>query len=177
MKRRIEGVPGPAPPVIAREFAAADAAALLQVNAGSRPHVAALDSAELARLRQLGARVLIADRAGEVAGYLLAFLDSAPYDGEEFRYCQRHLAPPFLYIDQVAVAPSFRRRGVARSLYEAIAAHAQVPASTRLCCEVNIDPPNPGSLDFHERMGFERLAELRVADGRIVALLVATSSR
>jgi uncharacterized protein len=163
---------GPAAPVSARDFTANDAAPLLRVNAGARPHVAALDGADLTRLRELGAIVLVANCAGEVAGYLIAFLDAAPYDGEEFRRFQRQLGRPFLYIDQVAVSSAFRMRGVARALYEAVATHPRVPASTRRCCEVNIDPPNPGSLDFHLRMGFERTADMSVTDGRTVALLV-----
>lgn len=162
-------------PVITRALVADDAAALLQLNASCKPHVARIDRAELERLLGLGAAVLIADGAGAVAGYLFAFPDAAPYDGEEFRYFQRHLARPFLYVDQVAVSPSFRLRGVARLLYEAVAADSRFPASARMCCEVNIDPPNPGSMEFHQRLGFERVADLGVSDGRVVALLVATS--
>ena len=163
------------PPIITRDFTVGDAAALLQVNADSRPHVAPLNRAELERLRGLGGVVLIAAGAGAVAGYLIAFPDSAAYDGEEFQYFQQHCGHPFTYIDQVAVSCSFRLRGVARSLYEGAAVHARFPAPTRRCCEVNIDPPNPGSMEFHRRLGFERLAELRVSDGRVVALLVERS--
>jgi predicted GNAT superfamily acetyltransferase len=163
------------PPLVTRDFTAGDAAGLLQVNAGSRPHVAQIDRAELERLLGLGAVVLIAAGAASVAGYLIAFADSAPYDGEEFRYFQRHLGGAFAYIDQVAVSTSMRRCGVARALYGAVSAHPRFPAPTRRCCEVNIHPPNPVSMEFHRRLGFERLADLGVSDGRVVALLAEPS--
>ena len=159
-------------PVVTRNFAGGDADALLQLNSGCQPHVARLDRAELDRLLELGAIVLVAEGEGAMTGYLIAFPDMAPYDGDEFQYFQVHLGRPFLYIDQVAVSASFRLRGVARLLYDAVAAQLGLTAAMKRCCEVNIDPPNPGSMDFHERMGFERLAELQVSDGRTVALLI-----
>jgi uncharacterized protein len=166
----------PIPPFITRDFAGGDAEALLQLNSTCQPHVVRLDRAELGRLRGLGAVVVVADgdrdRDGGLAGYLIAFADTAPYDGEEFQYFQRHLERPFLYIDQVAVSPRYRQRGVARALYDSLASNPGLAAAVKRCCEVNVDPPNPGSMDFHQRMGFERLAELQVSDGRTVALLV-----
>lgn len=145
---------------------------LLRVNASSRPNVAMLDLEELDRLLMLEAVVLIADCMGAFAGYLIAFSDQAPYDGEEFRYCQMHIQLPFFYIDQVAVSPDYRLLGAARTLYNAAFVHPALSSSLVQCCEVNIDPPNPESMAFHTSMGFERLTSLRVQDGRTVALLV-----
>ena len=28
-----------------------------------------------------------------------------------------------------------------------------------LCCEVNLEPPNPGSLRFHQRIGFTEVGQ------------------
>lgn len=164
----------PGPPFFTRDFAGGDAEALLRLNAACQPHVARLDRAELGRLRGLGAVEVICDGDGDgaLAGYLIGFADTAPYDGEEFRYFQRHLEHPFRYIDQVAVSAGYRQRGVARALYDLLASHPGLAAAAKRCCEVNVKPPNPGSMAFHERIGFGRLAELQVSDGRVVALLV-----
>ncbi len=46
----------------------------------------------------------------------------------------------------------------------------------RVTCEVNLVPPNPGSLAFHHRLGFERMGELQHIPGeKEVAMLVATA--
>ena len=38
--------------------------------------------------------------------------------------------------------------------------------------EVNLDPPNPGSILFHEKMGFRELAQQIVGDGeKLVSLM------
>jgi predicted GNAT superfamily acetyltransferase len=68
----------------------------------------------------------------------------------------RPLAPADLPAVRVVVAPEARGRGLGRRLYEDLAATA---GARPLCCEVNLVPPNPGSLAFHERLGFAACGE------------------
>jgi predicted GNAT superfamily acetyltransferase len=149
----------------------AHAAEILRINAGSRPGVAALDAAELRRLQASSGlhRVAIAARdAGRLAGYVLAFDRDANYDGEEFLVLRKLLPGPFVYIDQLAVAADQQRRGVAAALYREFAGD--------LCCEVNLQPPNPASSAFHRRCGFAVIETLSTADGRRVELMKKPAS-
>ena len=42
----------------------------------------------------------------------------------------------------------------------------------RITCEVNLDPPNPGSILFHEKMGFREVEQQFVGDGeKLVSLM------
>jgi predicted GNAT superfamily acetyltransferase len=41
-----------------------------------------------------------------------------------------------------------------------------------LCCEVNVEPPNPGSLRFHERIGFAEVGQFAPKPDYVVSLLV-----
>ena len=108
---------------------------------------------------------------GRLAGYALVFAGEHGYDGEEFGLLRSKLADGFAYVDQIAVVPSCRGAGVGRALYDSIAAQARALGTKALCCEVNLSPPNPDSLTFHQRMGFARIGELATQDGREVALL------
>ena len=45
-------------------------------------------------------------------------------------------------------------RGLATCLYRDLFEHAREAGHDRIVCEVNLDPPNPGSDVFHARMGF-----------------------
>jgi predicted GNAT superfamily acetyltransferase len=45
-----------------------------------------------------------------------------------------------------------------------------------LCCEVNLEPPNPGSLRFHQSIGFVEVGRLGTADTKMVQLLVKIRS-
>ncbi len=148
-----------------------DTASVLRINAESQPNVAPLDGHELNRLRSLSSHHLVAEniQAGVVA-YLLAFADDALYDGEEFLKFRTSLTAPFFYIDQVAVISGEKGKGVGAALYRHFGQLADERAIEYLCCEINIVPPNPGSIAFHQKMGFRAVGALDTLDGRKVAL-------
>jgi predicted GNAT superfamily acetyltransferase len=66
--------------------------------------------------------------------------------------------PTFAYIDRVAIAPNHRSAGIGARLYDAVVARLSCQR-TDLLCEVNLAPPNPGSVRFHERYGFRAVGE------------------
>ncbi|MHB1091087.1 MAG: hypothetical protein ACYC06_04325 [Ilumatobacteraceae bacterium] len=43
--------------------------------------------------------------------------------------------------------------------------------TTLLTCEVNLQPPNPDSLRFHQRLGFGEVGQQESKPGLIVSLL------
>jgi len=60
----------------------------------------------------------------------------------------------FVYMDRIAVHPDAYGKGLGRRLYEDLFDAAIMANHTRLCCEINCDPPNRGSVAFHEKLGF-----------------------
>lgn len=85
-----------------------------------------------------------------------------------------NLGEPFLYIDQIAIASEAQGRGLGRAIYDFATGMAAEQGKVALACEVNLEPPNPGSLAFHAAVGFAAVGELRVSDGRLVRLLRKT---
>ena len=138
----------PAPPVAAiRTLVEADLPAVLALNNTHASEVNELSATALAAVVDVATRARIVD--GDL-GFLIAFSEATPPQGPNHAWFLAH-QPRFLYIDRVVVAPSARGRGLARALYDDL---ASIAAGRPLCCEVNIDPPNPASLDFHARLGF-----------------------
>jgi predicted GNAT superfamily acetyltransferase len=127
------------------------------------PTVLALNNAHavevnLLTAEALGALVAVAAYARVIDGghgFLIALSERSPIQGPNHAWFAARY-PAFLYIDRVVVAPEARGRGHARALYDDLAA---IAAGRPLCCEVNIAPPNPGSLAFHDRMGFAPCGE------------------
>src|SRR4029077_6043453 len=72
---------------------------------------------------------------------------------------------------QIAVATSHRSRGIGALLYKELEQFAELNQLWALVCEVNMNPPNPGSMAFHKRRGFAEIERLSTSDGRHVALL------
>ena len=99
--------------------------------------------------------------------FLLAF-DQKPADlSPNFDWFAARLAD-FVYIDRVVVAAAAHGQGLGKALYERLFDEARVAGFRRITCEVNLDPPNPGSLAFHDRMGFVAMGETMLANGKTV---------
>jgi len=140
-------MPGDQEPRLIRTLGSADLAAVLALNNAHAAEVNALTPAALAALVDAAAYACVVEGG---LGFLIALDERAPAQGPNHAWFLARY-PAFLYIDRVVVAPQVRGRGYARRMYEALGE----PAGDRpLCCEVNLRPPNPDSLAFHERLGF-----------------------
>jgi uncharacterized protein len=142
---------------------------IIAINAAGQPGVSPLTPTELALVRTNTQLFEVAELDRELVGYLIAYLDTSVYDGEEFNWFRQHFTG-FLYIDQIAVAQSSRHAGVGAQMYQLLEQRARQQGLTSLTCEVNLEPPNPVSLAFHSRQRFVEVGTLTTSDGRTVSL-------
>ena len=95
---------------------------------------------------------------------LLAFEDTDDYDGGHFLWFRRRPGR-FLYVDRIVISEEWRRRGLARMLYEELFKRAGQLGHSRIVGEVNVEPPNPVSDQFHEALGFAEIGRAIIDDG------------
>lgn len=138
--------------------------ALPAILALNNAHARELSWLEMPKLRHLVGEAFLALRAGDADGLLLAFDQDADYDSENFLWFKARY-PRFAYVDRVAVASHARGRGLARAFYEALFETARAAGHTLVTCEVNSDPPNPGSDAFHAAMGFREVGTAAIYGG------------
>jgi Predicted acetyltransferase, GNAT superfamily len=62
-------------------------------------------------------------------------------------------------------------------LYRAVEDEARRQGASAVTCEVNLEPPNPGSLAFHHREGFRDLDTQATKGGAVVVQLMAKEIR
>jgi len=155
-----------------RTITADDVAALAAINDDAVPAVNALGVDGLAAHVPICDLALIAEVDGEIAGFLLALTPGADYASENYRWVSQH-RPGSLYIDRIVVAPDHHGTGVGRSLYEAVFDRALALNASAVTCEVNLDPPNPQSLAFHGRLGFEQIDDLWTKGGTTRVAMMA----
>lgn len=140
--------------MIPRDIGAADFAALNALNDAHAAEVNALAPADFAALAGLAwAARMVDGPQGRPAGFLLALSHATPRQGPNHGWFQDRL-PAFGYVDRVVVDPACRGQGIARALYADLVARARAAGLPVLACEVNLDPPNPASMAFHQRLGF-----------------------
>ena len=141
-----------------------------ELNESEVPHVGTETEVEFTRLCAISVQARLATVDAAPAGFLLGMTSDAPYQSLNFRYfCARYSR--FLYVDRIAVAPQHRKARVGAALYQDAVTYARGAGLGLVCCEVNLDPPNPGSLAFHQRLGFEKVGEQQ-ANHKTVAMLV-----
>lgn len=87
------------------------------------------------------------------AALLITFDQDADYHSPNFKWFQAR-RQRFVYVDRIVVSDRYRRRGLAALLYRDLFERASAAGHDQVVCEVNLEPPNPGSDAFHEKMGF-----------------------
>ncbi|MBT6096104.1 MAG: GNAT family N-acetyltransferase [Rhodospirillaceae bacterium] len=95
---------------------------------------------------------------GGKAAFLIAFDHQATYENFNFVWLRTRLTR-FVYVDRVVVSDEHRGEGLGTHLYHDLIARAQNNGLDKLVCEVNVDPPNPGSDTFHQKLGFTEIGQ------------------
>lgn len=156
-----------------RAVDAADVPTLAALNDAAVPAVNALGTDGLAaHVRECDLALVAAGDDDGTLGFLLALAPGSGYASENYLWFSEHV-PGSLYVDRVVVSPDAHGQGVGRLLYEAVDARARELGLGQVTCEVNLDPPNPGSLAFHTRLGFEQVGEQVTKGGTVRVALLA----
>jgi predicted GNAT superfamily acetyltransferase len=160
---------------ILREWRPADDAEILRLNAESVHVLSPLDAGRLSLLRGMSRFLSVAESGGVVAGFLLGFTDGEEYDSVNYQWFSARLKQ-FLYIDRVVVSKDFRRAGLGRQFYFAAQSWARQQQLMWLTAEIDLQPPNPVSLEFHRQLGFFEVGQQQAAKNKIVSLQVCERS-
>jgi len=150
---------------------AEDYPAILALNEASTPHVTSIPLTTLEHLHGQSCYCKVARIGSEIVGFLVVLDQTADYDSPNFQYFKRRYSS-FAYVDRIFISGADQGLGLGRRLYQDLIDElgGRSPVVT---CEVNLDPPNPGSLAFHEHLGFVQVDEQHTEGGdKRVSLMV-----
>ncbi len=129
---------------------------IYDLNQSNTPEVGSLDSVKhLKSLLSLSSNNLFISLDNEIIGFVVCFREGSNYQSLNYKFFSKN-ETKFLYIDRVVIKEMHRRKGIGKSLYrniESISISKNIP----LCCEVNIEPLNQPSIDFHNNFGFHKI--------------------
>lgn len=151
---------------------AADHATVLALNDADVPRVGPLGADGLPALLAHCDLALVAERAGELAGFVLAIAPGAAYASPNYRFFERR-GTDHLYVDRLLTAPAHRRAGVASALSDAVEDRARTTGRAEVTCEVNVRPMNRASLDLHAARGFVEVGRQDTDGGALTVALLA----
>ncbi|MDJ0770262.1 MAG: GNAT family N-acetyltransferase [Ilumatobacter sp.] len=155
-----------------REYRPGDLPAIHVINEAETPAVGAVSRAALGELAAMSTFALVAEVAGEVAGFGLVLEPGLDYGSSNYAWFGERYEH-FVYLDRVAFAPQHQRRGFGRALYAAVERRTRTerPAATHFTLEVNVRPRNDPSLSFHAKLGFVELEQRETPYGARVSMM------
>lgn len=144
---------------------------VLSMNQGAVPSMNSLELSDIERFAEDAAWFRVAEIDSATAAFLIVLDANTDYESINYRWFRERYTD-FLYIDRIAVDPRFQRRGLGQALYEDLFAEVRRQDIARICAEVNLQPPNPGSIAFHRALGFVQVGELEHPGEKKVAMFV-----
>lgn len=147
-----------------RPVAGSDFESILRLNDAEVRQTSLMDLDRLLGLVHMSAYCKVATVEGQVAAFLIALREGAPYENENYGWFASRFSS-FLYVDRIVVGARFSGRRIGSRLYADLFAFARLQGISTVACEYNIVPPNPASRAFHDKFGFKELGTRWVAGG------------
>ncbi len=142
-----------------------------RINDAAVPAVNPQTLADLEKALSSSALFDVAVVDSGIVGLLVVYAAGSDYESLNYRWFNRRY-PRFLYVDRVVVASEARGLGVGAAFYDKVERVAKLRDIHQVTCEVNVRPPNEGSMRFHDRRGFEPVGTQQTEGGKKeVALL------
>lgn len=158
--------------MILRGYRPGDLGAIHAINRAEVPAVGDVTADALAHIAGESVIALVAEVDATVAGFCLVLGPGADYGSVNYRWFSERY-DDFIYLDRVAIAPPFQRRGIGRRLYAEVErlAAARCPTATAFTLEVNLRPRNDVSLAFHAGQGFAEVGQQETGYGALVSMM------
>ena len=129
---------------------------IYDLNQANTPEVGSLESMQhLKQLIEFSSYNLLVLCNYEIVGFIICMREGSAYGSENYKFFSKRLKK-FLYVDRVAIDERHRRAGLGKAIYKDIFTHAS-NENLPIALEVNTQPINQPSLNFHEKMGFDRI--------------------
>lgn len=154
--------------VIIRDMTLEDLPIVHGINEENVPAVGQETFEDLRAIFDLCHMNIVAEVDGAVRGFCMVMPPGTTYLSPNYLFfCERY--DDFVYLDRVAITASHQARGIGPMLYREVERRAD---SEWFALEVNVKPPNEGSMRFHHREGFHEVAQQETRPGKIVSLMI-----
>ena len=153
-----------------RLFLESDIDAALELNNLNTPAVGELDHVQLQFLID-HSLYSFAIGADTLHAFCITFAPGAPYTSVNYQWFSQNYSD-VVYLDRIVVSENMRNQTLGEKLYLAVEQRMiKDRCAPILTCEVNLNPPNHGSIRFHNRIGFHEVGQQESKPGLTVSLL------
>ena len=99
-----------------------------------------------------------------VAGFLIALTPGKDYNSPNYQWFEKKFNS-FMYVDRIVFDLGYQSNGFGWAFYNNLREFTE-GRTPRITCEVNLRPPNEGSIIFHEKYGFKQVGKQETEGGK-----------
>ena len=143
-----------------------------EINQQQVPKVGSVSLEEFINLIEISNISYGIIKKGTCLGFVICLRENTNYQSINYKFFQkRH--NKFFYIDRIAIDNKFQSRGIGSTFYDKLIS-IKHKFNIPICAEVNIDPPNELSINFHKKHGFVEITESTIKEGYSVVYVEVT---
>lgn len=146
-----------------------DASSVWIINEQGLPGTGKVTVEEISHLIDISDVSLGVFEQDKMVGFVICLSPNLDYGSLNYAWFNENY-DEFLYVDRIAVATEHRNNGIGSFIYQKlidISEQKQIP----ITAEVNLEPPNPGSMKFHHRFDFSEVGVLNHLDKSVTMFL------
>ena len=140
-----------------------------KINQQQVPKVGSVSLEEFIKLIKISDISYGIVKKGICLGFVICLRENTRYHSINYKFFQkRH--KKFFYIDRIAVINEYQSTGIGSTLYNKLLS-LRDSCNIPICAEVNIDPLNEISINFHKKHGFSEIIESTIKEGYSVVYM------
>ena len=146
-----------------------DASSVWIINEQGLPGTGKVTVEEISHLIAISEVSLGVFEQDKMLGFVICLSPNLDYGSLNYAWFNENY-DDFLYVDRIAVATEHRNNGIGSFIYQElinISQRKQIP----ITAEVNLVPPNPGSMKFHFRFDFSEVGVFHHLDKSVTMFL------
>ena len=140
------------------ELRSQDIPAIWEINQQGLPGTGKVSQQEIVELLRIAELTIGAFDGEQLVGFVLCFLPRTEYASLNYAWFNQRYQD-FLYVDRIAVSEDHRNQSIGSLLYQQVISYAKY-YNYPIAAEVSLNPPNPGSMRFHQRFNFTEIGVL-----------------
>ena len=152
-----------------RALQISDSSLIWEINEQGLPGTGKVSEQEIVDLLEFSSLSIGLFDNNSLLGFVICLPPKTAYGSLNYLWFNERY-DDFLYVDRIAVSTANRNQKIGSKLYQAVidtASKLGVP----IAAEVNLRPPNPNSVRFHQRHGFTEIGQFEHGQKAVIMML------
>ena len=152
-----------------RALQISDSSSIWEINEQGLPGTGKVSEQEILDLLNYSSLSIGLFDSNSLLGFVICLPPKTAYGSLNYLWFNERY-DDFLYVDRIAVSIANRDQKIGSKLYQAVTDTAS-KLGVPIAAEVNLRPPNPDSVRFHQRHGFTEIGQFEHGQKAVIMML------